>query len=466
VTHSDRVVNAAAAALAALATVGLLAAQDTKPLPPPPSLRQVIQDDTLADPASANAQSVPARDSGTGDHEPVESVLCNPPGKPTTRVEAEIMNAAENVQLRQYLDANVLPLVRANWYRLVFKSGEKAGGQARIQFTVLKDGTIAAPRLTDGAGHAALGDLAVKALSNSAPFPALPSDFAGPSVDLRTDFTYEPPARSSTNAVASSHPFPPTYSHICSVDETAKGSVDCLTPPKPVYKPEPVFTEEARRKKAQGTVVLFARVAQDGTVKSVCASQPLDGGLDATAVETVRTWKFEPAIINGKPSDALIEVEVDFRLSDGPPAALPAKYEPAMGPPATGGPNDHPPSATIRVLSHATGSAVTGAASSESSAPQCNGQTGGCTMPPRLILSPGPEPMIADTKAKYSGTATLSLTISVEGKPENIKVVKSLGPELDQKAIAAVEKWKFEPAMQDGKPVPVEIMVDVDFHLH
>jgi TonB family protein len=36
---------------------------------------------------------------------------------------------------------------------------------------------------------------------------------------------------------------------------------------------------------------------------------------------------------------------------------------------------------------------------------------------------------------------------------------------LDEKAVEAVQKWKFEPATKDGKPVPVELAIEVDFHL-
>jgi TonB family protein len=37
---------------------------------------------------------------------------------------------------------------------------------------------------------------------------------------------------------------------------------------------------------------------------------------------------------------------------------------------------------------------------------------------------------------------------------------------LDEKAIEAVKNWRFEPAMKDGHPVPVQIAVEVDFHLY
>jgi TonB family protein len=56
--------------------------------------------------------------------------------------------------------------------------------------------------------------------------------------------------------------------------------------------------------------------------------------------------------------------------------------------------------------------------------------------------------------------------VGVDGRPSNIHVQSSLGMGLDEKAIEAVKNWRFEPAMKDGHPVPVQIAVEVDFHLY
>lgn len=56
--------------------------------------------------------------------------------------------------------------------------------------------------------------------------------------------------------------------------------------------------------------------------------------------------------------------------------------------------------------------------------------------------------------------------VGPDGKPHNIRVVRTLGLGLDEKAIEAVKNWRFEPAMKDGKPVAVQINVDFNFNLH
>jgi TonB family protein len=60
----------------------------------------------------------------------------------------------------------------------------------------------------------------------------------------------------------------------------------------------------------------------------------------------------------------------------------------------------------------------------------------------------------------------LSLIVGTDGLPRNIHVVSSLGMGLDEKAIEAAKKWRFEPAMKDSHAVPVEINLEVAFHLY
>ena len=60
----------------------------------------------------------------------------------------------------------------------------------------------------------------------------------------------------------------------------------------------------------------------------------------------------------------------------------------------------------------------------------------------------------------------LALVVDSSGRPTNIRVTSSLGMGLDEKAIEAARKYRFEPGMKDGHPVAVEIALEVDFHLY
>lgn len=91
---------------------------------------------------------------------------------------------------------------------------------------------------------------------------------------------------------------------------------------------------------------------------------------------------------------------------------------------------------------------------------------GGGVSAPRVTYGPDPEYSKKARKAKYQGTCVLWLVVGADGKPRDIKVVRSLGLGLDEKAVEAVSKWRFDPARKDGQPVAVQINIEVTFRLH
>ncbi|PSH05123.1 MAG: energy transducer TonB [Acidobacteria bacterium] len=93
-------------------------------------------------------------------------------------------------------------------------------------------------------------------------------------------------------------------------------------------------------------------------------------------------------------------------------------------------------------------------------------RVGGGVSAPRVLENPSPDYSEEARKAKYQGTVVLWLIVDANGKPRDVRVARSLGMGLDQKAIEAVRLWKFEPARKDGTPVAVQINVEVNFHLY
>jgi TonB family protein len=61
---------------------------------------------------------------------------------------------------------------------------------------------------------------------------------------------------------------------------------------------------------------------------------------------------------------------------------------------------------------------------------------------------------------------TVRLNLDADGIPHDMKVVKGLRSDLDKKAIEAVSKWRFTPAIKDGKPTAVSVNVQVAFRLY
>ena len=93
-------------------------------------------------------------------------------------------------------------------------------------------------------------------------------------------------------------------------------------------------------------------------------------------------------------------------------------------------------------------------------------RVGGGVSAPKAIYAPDPEYSEEARKVKHMGTVVLWLVVGPDGKPRDIKVLRTLGLGLDEKAIEAVRNWRFEPAMKDNKPVAVQINVEVNFHLY
>ena len=91
---------------------------------------------------------------------------------------------------------------------------------------------------------------------------------------------------------------------------------------------------------------------------------------------------------------------------------------------------------------------------------------GGGVQPPQLIYSVDPEFSDEARKAKYQGTSVVALIVDANGLPRNIRILRALGMGLDQKAMEAVKQYRFKPAYYKGRPVPVEIDIEVDFHIY
>lgn len=92
-------------------------------------------------------------------------------------------------------------------------------------------------------------------------------------------------------------------------------------------------------------------------------------------------------------------------------------------------------------------------------------RVGGGVRAPEIILSSKPESGPA-CKPGRKGKCVLQLVVGKDGEPRDIKVVRPLGMGLDEKAIEAVQKWKFSPALKDGLPVAVQINIEIALRLY
>jgi len=87
-----------------------------------------------------------------------------------------------------------------------------------------------------------------------------------------------------------------------------------ITAPKAIYSPDPEYTDQARKRKVRGSVLLSLVVTAEGDVREPKVIRSLDQDLDKQAVAAVSKWKFTPATKDGQPVSVRIKVEASFNI--------------------------------------------------------------------------------------------------------------------------------------------------------
>ncbi len=90
---------------------------------------------------------------------------------------------------------------------------------------------------------------------------------------------------------------------------------------------------------------------------------------------------------------------------------------------------------------------------------------GGGVSAPELIYKVEPDYSEEARKARISGNVVVYLVVDESGRATHLRVLRSLGMGLDEKAIEALRQYRFKPAMQNGHPVATEINVEVNFQI-
>jgi len=205
----------------------------------------------------------------------------------------------------------------------------------------------------------------------------------------------------------------------------------------------PVYPPIARQARIQGTVVLRAVISKEGSIEklTLVSGHPM---LVQAAIDAAKQWKYKPYLMNNEPIEVATDIQVNFTLAPSEPAASTSAAPDAQ---SVGGPGPRPEE------------------SAETGGKLYHGGEG--VSDPKVISQVDPEFAEKARRAGFQGLCVLSIIVETDGTPSNIRVTSKLGMGLDEKAIEAVKKWRFRPAMKDGLPVrygPVEI--DIAFHLY
>jgi TonB family protein len=90
---------------------------------------------------------------------------------------------------------------------------------------------------------------------------------------------------------------------------------------------------------------------------------------------------------------------------------------------------------------------------------------GGPVTSPRLLTHVEPEFDTAARAMKYSGIVLVNFVVDTQGKPHRFQILHPVGLGLDERAVAAVSQYTFQPATKDGSPVSVQLNVEVNFQI-
>jgi TonB family protein len=107
---------------------------------------------------------------------------------------------------------------------------------------------------------------------------------------------------------------PATFDDSLATDGIVGKDREGVTLPKTIHMVDAEFSDEARREKRDGQVIVSFVVGVDGQPHNVCLIQSVGYGLDAKAAEAVQQYRFAPATKDGKPVAARLHSKVDFNL--------------------------------------------------------------------------------------------------------------------------------------------------------
>jgi TonB family protein len=212
-------------------------------------------------------------------------------------------------------------------------------------------------------------------------------------------------------------------------------------------------------------VVLNFTVDSNGSVKNIHSIYGSQSASELLA-RSLTNWKFQPAVKSGQSVEATGTVlfakgkgdEAANRLLS--PSPLPRMSSPAAA--ANGGGSNARP--TILAERDPDGAIRAPVAPGGVSAGSVYRPGGGVSAPAVTSQVP-PEYSQEAQNARRGGTVVLSVVVDAEGYARDIKVLESLGMGLDQKAIEAVQKWRFRPGYKDGRAVNVLMQVEVLFRV-
>ena len=106
----------------------------------------------------------------------------------------------------------------------------------------------------------------------------------------------------------------PTITTSVSGERLQHAGIDGVTTPRCTYMPNPPYSEVARKQKLSGSITTESVINAQGELENIRVVHGLMGGLNETTLSTMRSWRCQPALKEGKPVPVLVQFTVNFRL--------------------------------------------------------------------------------------------------------------------------------------------------------
>jgi len=278
---------------------------------------------------------------------------------------------------------------------------------------------------------------------------------------LPRDFTIALIAFLPVPFIAAQQPTPPPTANMQTAAQTVYYAGPGVTAPE-LLTAHLIHAAGGHCDRFDRTAVVSAVVDANGATRNISLLHPAGTELDKIASNIAAADRFKPGTYNGAPVSAAISIELkiyscielnineqgkrvySLQLRGLPDQKVDVQELPSKdGTQAiAGGP---PPTArdTGPALYH-VGHGVTA---------------------PVVLRTVAAELSERAREEKLSGSCLISLIVNEQGIPEDVHVVKSLEPTLDESAVNAVRQYRFGPAMHHGTPVPVMVTIEVNFRL-
>lgn len=259
------------------------------------------------------------------------------------------------------------------------------------------------------------------------------------------------------NAPDTSHPAPLKAERVTVYSDGPEVTPPTLLP----LNPPPASIEDCP-KRVDGKVLLSVIVDSAGQPRNLWFLRAVGNDLDKLALQIAAEDRFTPGTRKGKPVAVAQSLQLSLQAclleTRDTSGATSHHLELRSQPTQDLLPPFQPPQEAVLTVGDSW--------SDSKNRPPRTEQVGGTVTPPIMLISPRPQLTDEARRAKYQGSCMLSLIVDRNGMPQAVKLVRKLDYGLDLKAMEAVEKSRFKPAMKNGEPVPVSITIKLDLSLY